>query len=78
MQRLGARVPVIEEALNYVSGSLGGIVGVYQHADYGPEKRSAWQWAKHVTAITSNSEPAQSVADAAGKVVVLRGREHAL
>jgi hypothetical protein len=40
---------VIEKVLNHVSGSLGGIVGVYQRHEYADEKRQALQlWADHV------------------------------
>ena len=34
MARLGVRLEVTEKLLNHVSGSLGGIVGVYQRHDF--------------------------------------------
>ena len=34
LQRLGVPLPVTERVLNHVSGSFGGIVGVYQRYDY--------------------------------------------
>jgi len=41
MARLGVRLEVTERLLNHVSGSLGGIVGVYQRHDFQPEMREA-------------------------------------
>jgi hypothetical protein len=47
MQKLGASVPVIERALNHVSGTFRGIVGVYQQHDYADGVRIAVQkWAE--------------------------------
>jgi integrase len=37
----GVQLPVIERLLNHISGSFGGIVGVYQRYDYMPEMRDA-------------------------------------
>jgi integrase len=49
MARLGVNLPVIERALNHVSGSFAGIVGVYQRQEFADEKRAALQqWADHV------------------------------
>jgi integrase len=49
MASLGVNLVVIEKVLNHVSGSLGGIVGVYQRHEYAEEKRAALQlWADHV------------------------------
>src|SRR5271165_24938 len=39
MAKLGVRLEVTEKLLNHVSGSLGGIVGVYQRHDFQPEMR---------------------------------------
>ena len=45
----GVQLPVIERLLNHVSGSFGGIVGVYQRYDFMPEMRSAIdKWEAHV------------------------------
>ena len=41
MQRLGVRIEVTEKLLNHKSGTLKGIVAVYQHHDYAAEKRHA-------------------------------------
>jgi integrase len=66
MQKLGVSVPVIEKALNHVSGTFRGIVGVYQTHDYADEVRIALQkWADRVEEIVGG-KPA--------KVVKLRGR----
>ena len=49
MAKLGVSLVVIEKVLNHVSGSLAGIVGVYQRHEYAEEKRTALQlWADHV------------------------------
>jgi kynureninase len=40
---------VTEAVLNHVSGSKGGVAGVYQRHDWADEKRSALEaWAGHV------------------------------
>jgi integrase len=41
LQRLGVRLEVTEAVLNHISGSRGGIAGVYQRPDWGAEKRAA-------------------------------------
>ena len=52
MAALGVSLPVIERVLNHVSGSFGGIVGVYQRHEFEPEKRAALErWARHVTGL---------------------------
>jgi integrase len=61
MQRLGVSVPVVEKALNHVSGTFRGIVGVYQTHDYRDEVRDALQrWANHVEGVVSG-KPAEVV-----------------
>jgi integrase len=65
MQRLGIAVPVIEKALNHVSGTFRGIVGTYQTHDYADEVCVALQrWGDHVERLVGG-KPA--------KVVKLRG-----
>ena len=54
------RFEVTEAVLNHVSGSKGGVAGVYQRHDWADEKRSALEaWAGHVeqlmTVITDTS-----------------------
>jgi integrase len=49
MAKLGVSLVVIDKVLNHVSGSLAGIVGVYQRHEFAEEKRKALQqWADHV------------------------------
>jgi integrase len=66
LQRLGVRLEVTEAVLNHVSGSRGGIVGVYQRHDWAAEKRTALDgWAAHIEAAVAG-------ADAGPKVVPIR------
>jgi integrase len=52
LQRLGVAMPVTEKVLNHVSGSHGGIAGVYQRHEYTNEKRAALEaWANLLTSI---------------------------
>jgi integrase len=61
MQKIGVSVPVIEKALNHVSGTFRGIVGVYQQHDYADEVRIAFQrWGDRVEEIIGG-EPAKVV-----------------
>jgi integrase len=54
LARIGIGLPVIERILNHVSGSFGGIVGVYQRHDYAADKRAALDaWARAVERIMS-------------------------
>lgn len=49
---IGVALPVIERLLNRVSGSFGGIVGVYQRYDFFPEMRDAITgWEHHVQTL---------------------------
>ena len=46
---IGVALPVVERLLNHVSGSFGGIVGVYQRYDFFPEMQDAMShWEKHL------------------------------
>ena len=66
LQRLGVRLEVTEAVLNHVSGSRGGIVGIYQRHDWKAEKRTALDgWAAHLMAAVRG-------ADASPKVVPMR------
>lgn len=52
LQRQGVRLEVTEAVLNHVSGSRGGIVGVYQRHAWATEKRAALDaWAAHVAGL---------------------------
>lgn len=57
LQRLGIRFEVTEAVLNHVSGSKGGIAGVYQRHNWADEKRSALDaWAKELERILKGSQ----------------------
>jgi integrase len=66
---LRVAIPVTEKLLNHTSGSLGGIVGVYQKYDYDIEKADALdRWARHLEGLVGGE---------ASNVVDLRERTHA-
>jgi integrase len=65
-QKLNVPVPVIEAALNHVSGTFPGVTGTYLRHDYADEIRIAMQkWADHVERLVGG-KPA--------KIVSLRGK----
>jgi integrase len=52
---LGVQIPVIERLLNHISGSFGGIVGVYQRYDFMPEMREAiTKWELHIQKLLTS------------------------
>ena len=52
LQRLGIRFEVTESVLNHVSGSKGGVAGIYQRHSWAHEKRAALDaWASHVAKL---------------------------
>ncbi|QFT62068.1 site-specific integrase [Roseivivax sp. THAF30] len=56
MARLGIPVRVTEAVLNHVSGTGGGIVGVYQRHDYAEEKRKALEaWARFARSVVDGN-----------------------
>jgi integrase len=58
MARLSTPVRVTEAVLNHVSGTAGGIVGVYQLHDYADEKRIALDaWAVAIIDILAGLDP---------------------
>jgi hypothetical protein len=62
LQRLGVRLEVTEAVLNHISGSRGGIAGVYQRHDWAAEKRAALDaWAAHVLALAEQRTPAENL-----------------
>jgi hypothetical protein len=62
LQRLGVRLEVTEAVLNHVSGSRGGIAGVYQRHDWAAEKRAALDaWASLVLTVSDRKIPANNV-----------------
>ncbi len=64
---IGVSIPVIERLLNHVSGSFGGIVGVYQRYDFFPEMQAAIEsWEKHIAQLVEISSEAISRPDGVG------------
>lgn len=62
MQRLAYPEGVIEAALNHISGTKAGIVGVYQRHDYAEEKREALDtWGQAVADIVAGLDPVAAV-----------------
>jgi integrase len=62
LQRLGVRLEVTEAVLNHISGSRGGIAGVYQRHDWAAEKLAALDaWAAHVLAVAKGRAPPRNV-----------------
>jgi integrase len=62
MARLGVDLHVIERCLNHVSGSFGGIVGVYQKHKFEDAMRRAMDaWAAHVERLVTGAEAANVV-----------------
>lgn len=58
LQRLGVRFEVTEAVLNHISGSKGGVAGIYQRHDWKDEKRAALTaWAAHVERLGNNDLP---------------------
>jgi integrase len=55
LQRLGIRFEVTEAVLNHVSGSKGGVAGVYQRYGWADEKKAALDaWALEVERLANN------------------------
>jgi integrase len=62
LQRLGVRLEVTEAVLNHISGSRGGIAGVYQRHDWAAEKRVALDaWAAHAASIVEGNTRGDNV-----------------
>lgn len=54
MARCGVDLVVIERCLNHISGSFGGVVGVYQHHKFEREVRLALdRWGAHVESVVT-------------------------
>jgi len=55
MAELGVRPDVIELCVNHVSGSRGGIAGVYNHSELLPERKAALErWSAHIAGLVSS------------------------
>jgi integrase len=62
LQKLGVRLEVTEAVLGHVSGSRGGIVGIYQRHKFADEKRAALEaWARKLDAIVNGAAPANII-----------------
>jgi integrase len=62
LQRLGVRLEVTEAVLNHISGSRGGIAGVYQRHDWAAEKRAALDhWATHLISLIQGRSAGDNV-----------------
>jgi integrase len=62
LQRLGVRLEVTEAVLNHISGSRGGIAGVYQRHDWAVEKRAALDaWASHVRSVVEGGATVSNI-----------------
>jgi integrase len=62
LQRLGVRLEVTEAVLNHISGSRGGIAGVYQRHDWANEKRAALDaWASRIASIVEGQATGDNV-----------------
>ncbi|WP_033924857.1 tyrosine-type recombinase/integrase [Sphingomonas sp. 35-24ZXX] len=67
LQRLGVRFEVTEAVLNHVSGSKGGIAGVYQRHDWAAEKRTALDaWAVELRRVVHGEADAGNVVSIGG------------
>jgi len=56
LQRLGVTTEVIEHCLNHVSGSFGGVAGIYQRDPLLAERRIALErWAAHIKGLLSDT-----------------------
>ena len=57
LQALGVPVEVTEAVLNHISGSIGGVAGVYNLFRYDPQKRQALDaWASHLTFLLQGGQ----------------------
>jgi integrase len=52
MAEIGIMPHIVEACLNHVSGAKASVAGVYNHAAYAPEKKSAFKrWASHIEGL---------------------------
>lgn len=64
MAGMGFAPHVVERVLNHISGAQGGLVGVYQHHDYRPERKAAMTaWGAHVAAVIAGEAMASNVVE---------------
>lgn len=68
LQKLGVRLEVTEAVLNHVSGSRGGIVGVYQRHQYDAEKAQALAtWSERLQVLLAGEEMPSNVVTMTGR-----------
>ena len=61
MVELGVGVDVVELVVNHVSGTRGGVAGVYNKSELMPERREALErWARHVACLVSPERQTRS------------------
>jgi integrase len=66
MARMSVQLPTVEKILNHISGSFGGVRGVYQRHDFADEKRSALDmWARHLATIADAPPAATNIIEIA-------------
>lgn len=52
---LGVQLPVIERLVNHISGSFGGVAGIYNRYQFDDEKRDALaRWAQHIQGLIAD------------------------
>ena len=62
LQRLGVRIEVVETVLGHVSGSRGGIVGIYQRHRFEAEAREALAvWVAHLQRLLADDAKSAEV-----------------
>lgn len=62
MAMLGVQPHIVERILNHISGSTGGLVGVYQRFEYEDERRRALlAWGQHIDRLVSDAHQIQNV-----------------
>jgi integrase len=62
MENLGADTRVVETALNHVSGTKAGIVGIYQRGEHRAAVKAAFEaWGAHVASLTHDPRPSNVV-----------------
>ena len=58
MAKLGVQLPTVEKLLNHISGTFGGVQGIYQRHDFADEKRAALEaWAQHLLTLDLVERP---------------------
>jgi integrase len=60
MARLGVQLPVVEKLLNHVSGTFGGVAGIYQRHSFSDKKRQRWNSGRNTCSRSPKSSAAPS------------------